>query len=101
MKMRHVLLPATHTACLRGLGWPAAAQTVPAGTPTPAASVNPAGATAATPAPAAPATWWSTVTLGAQLEAGLTGNPDRPADGLNFGRLFDDKANTVLLNQVQ
>ena len=56
----------------------------------------------AAPAPAAPpASWASTITLGAQIDAGVTGNGDRPADGLNFGRLFDDKANTVLLNQVQ
>lgn len=61
----------------------------------------PAAAPAAPAAPATPATWASTITLGAQLDAGFTGAPDRPADGLNFGRLFDDKANTVLLNQVQ
>ncbi|WP_428391698.1 outer membrane beta-barrel protein [Lichenicoccus sp.] len=53
------------------------------------------------PATAAPASWASTISLGAQLDAGITGNGDRPADGLNYGRLFDDKANTVLLNQVQ
>ncbi len=51
--------------------------------------------------PAAPKNWESSITYGAQLDAGITGNFDRPADGLNFGRLFDDKANTVLLNQVQ
>ena len=101
MRLRYVSLSVTSTICLLSLGWPAASQTIPAGNPTPAASINPAGATAAPAAPTAPATWWSTVTLGAQLDAGVTGNPDRPADGLNFGRLFDDKANTVLLNQLQ
>ena len=57
--------------------------------------------TAAAKTPAAPASWASTITLGAQLDAGATFNGNRPADGLNFGRLFTDKANTVLLNQVQ
>ena len=51
--------------------------------------------------PAAPKDWASTITYGAQVDAGITGNFDRPADGLNYGRLFDDKANTVLLNQIQ
>ena len=56
------------------------------------------------PPAAAPATsggWLSTVTYGAQIDAGITGNFDRPADGLNYGRLFGDRANTVLLDQVQ
>ena len=78
---------------------PDGSQSVPAG-----AKPAPVGAPAATVVaapPAAPKTWWSTVTYGAQLDAGITGNFDRPADGLNFGRLFDDKANTVLLNQIQ
>ena len=52
-------------------------------------------------APTAPGSWASTISLGAQLDAGITANGDRPADGLNYGRLFTDKANTVLLNQVQ
>ncbi|WP_419731236.1 outer membrane beta-barrel protein [Lichenicola sp.] len=69
--------------------------------PTAAASVNAVGATAAPAAPAAPKSWASTITFGAQVDAGITGNFDRPSDGLNYGRLFDDKANTVLLNQLQ
>ncbi|MCQ8277814.1 porin [Acetobacteraceae bacterium KSS8] len=51
--------------------------------------------------PAAPKTWASAITFGAQVDAGITGNFDRPSDGLNYGRLFDDKANTVLLNNLQ
>ncbi len=43
----------------------------------------------------------STITLGAQFDGGIQGNGDRPADGLNYGRLFDDKANTAQLNQIQ
>ena len=58
------------------------------------------GALAQTPSPAS-GSWVSGINFGAQLEGGATGNFDRPSDGLNFGRLFDDKANTVLLNQIQ
>ncbi len=88
----------------------ARAQTVQTGA-NPAVAVNPtlpaaSGATApaaaaTTAAPAAPKGWASTITYGAQVDAGITGNFDRPADGLNYGRLFDDKANTVLLNGLQ
>ncbi len=53
------------------------------------------------PAAPAPKDWFSTITYGAQVDAGVTGNFDRPADGLNYGQLFNDKANTVLLNQIQ
>jgi hypothetical protein len=57
-------------------------------------------ATAASAAPAAPTTWMSSITLGAQIEAGTTLNPFRPADGLNFGQLYTQNANTILLNQL-
>ena len=86
---------------------PAHAQTsaAPATTvPNPASSpATPPGAAPAAPAaaPAPPGTWASTITWGLQGDAGIQGNGDRPADGLNYGRLFDDKANTVLLNQIQ
>ncbi|MGI4745983.1 MAG: hypothetical protein ACRYFY_08055, partial [Janthinobacterium lividum] len=53
-----------------------------------------AAARAQTVAPAPPAppkTWLESITFGAQVEGGVTGNFDRPADGLNYGRLFDDK----------
>lgn len=35
-----------------------------------------------------------------QIEGGGTYNPAHPKNGINFGRLFDDKANTFLLNQT-
>lgn len=79
----------------------AMAQTVVAQTAVAPAAVAPAPAAAAPAAPAAPKSWASTITYGAQIDAGITGNFDRPADGLNYGRLFDDKANTVLLNGIQ
>ncbi|TLU73713.1 outer membrane beta-barrel protein [Lichenicoccus roseus] len=89
----------------------ASAQTVPQASPAttvpnPASSAatppaaGPAPATAAAPA-GPPGSWASTITWGLQADGGIQGNGDRPADGLNYGRLFDDKANTVLLNQIQ
>lgn len=49
---------------------------------------------------APPPGWWDTVTWGGHLEAGITGNTRDPNDGVNFGHLFTDKANTPLLNQL-
>jgi Putative beta-barrel porin-2, OmpL-like. bbp2 len=58
-------------------------------------------ARAAEPAPTPPpASWWDTFTVGGTVEAGVTLNADNPADGLNFGHLFTDKANTPLFNQL-
>ncbi|MDQ6870301.1 MAG: porin [Pseudomonadota bacterium] len=58
-------------------------------------------ARAAEPAPTPPpANWWDTFTVGGTVEAGVTLNGDNPADGLNFGHLFTDKANTPVLNQI-
>ncbi len=55
--------------------------------------------TKSAPAPAAPPTWWSTLTVNGEVDAGITGNPDNPPSGLNWGRLFDDKANEPVFNQ--
>src|ERR1700719_3518393 len=58
-------------------------------------------ARAAEPAPSPPpAGWWDHFTIGGTVEAGVTLNGDNPGDGLNFGHLFTDKANTLLLNQI-
>lgn len=52
-------------------------------------------------APVAPAPdWWSTFAVSGLIEGGITGNPDLGSGGINFGRLFDDKANTPLFNQA-
>jgi len=51
-------------------------------------------------AAAAPQTWWDTVKLHGHLEAGITFNPDSPSNRQNFGQLFTDKANQLLLNQA-
>jgi hypothetical protein len=76
----------------------ASAQTT---TPTPATAAPPA-ATEAAPTPAAdappPGYWINGIHLSGQIEGGITGNPAAPKN--NFGQLFTDKPNTVLLNQI-
>jgi len=58
----------------------------------------------AAPAPAAttaaPAAWASAIKVSGYLDAGFTANPSGPDTGLNYGRLFDDRANELLLNQL-
>jgi hypothetical protein len=44
--------------------------------------------------------WWDTLTITGQIEVGLTANGANPTDGINFGHLFTDRANTLLLNQT-
>lgn len=44
--------------------------------------------------------WWSDVTLSGYVEAGYTYNGAHPSDGLNFGHLFTDRADAVVLNQL-
>jgi Putative beta-barrel porin-2, OmpL-like. bbp2 len=50
--------------------------------------------------PPPPSSWFSSIKLGAQFDVGATINPYSPQNGLNFGQLFTDKSNQVLLNQV-
>ncbi len=67
----------------------------------PAAAQDQAPAPAAAPAaPAAPAAFWDSFSVNAEVEAGITGNPDDNPSGVNFGHLFTDKENQVLLNQA-
>ena len=47
-----------------------------------------------------PARWVDGITLSAQIDVGVTVNPSDPTDDKNFGRLFDDKTNEVLLNHL-
>jgi hypothetical protein len=47
----------------------------------------------------APAAWSDTIKIGAQIEAGIAGNPGAPSDNLNFGQLYTDRANEPVLNQ--
>lgn len=51
-------------------------------------------------APAKPVSWWDTFSFSGHVEAGITGNSVRPANGINFGHLFTDRANSLLLNQA-
>jgi outer membrane protein OmpA-like peptidoglycan-associated protein len=51
-------------------------------------------------APAAPAEFWDSFTFGAEAEVGITGNPRDNASGINFGHLFTDRENELLLNQL-
>ncbi len=74
------------------------AQTPAPGTEAPVtAPTAPPPATTAAPLPGL---WINGIHLSAQLDAGIMGNPGRPADGLNFGHLFTDHANQVQLNQL-
>ncbi|MDR3510474.1 MAG: outer membrane beta-barrel protein [Caulobacteraceae bacterium] len=50
--------------------------------------------------PAAPASWVSGIKLKAQVEVGVTANPDQPPAGINWGHAFTDRSNEVLLNGV-
>ena len=90
--------------CLSGfIAAPALAQTA---APAPAAPPAAAGtATAPAAAPAAPAApppglWIDGIHFGLQLEGGFTANPANPSDGVNFGELFNDRANQPQLNQL-
>jgi hypothetical protein len=90
-----------------------AAATIALGIPAGYAQTSPPAMAPATPPPtsappsAAPAAeapppglWINGIHLSAQIDAGIMGNPSRPADGLNFGQLFTDHANQVQLNQL-
>jgi len=49
---------------------------------------------------AAAANWSDTLKFSGHIEAGITGNPDDPSNGINFGHLFTDRANRPVLNQI-
>ena len=51
-------------------------------------------------APADLSAWASGITTSGELEAGITGNPSNPGNGVNFGQLTTDKANRPILNQL-
>jgi hypothetical protein len=46
-----------------------------------------------------PPSWWDAFKWSGYIDAGITGNPDSPSNGLNWGHLYTDRANTPLLNQ--
>ena len=43
--------------------------------------------------------WWKDVKFSGLIEAGYTFNGANPPDGLNFGHLFTDRSDDILLNQ--
>ncbi|HEY1926575.1 MAG TPA: outer membrane beta-barrel protein, partial [Caulobacteraceae bacterium] len=43
--------------------------------------------------------WFSQVLVDGRIETGATFNPANPVTGVNFGQLFTDKANQLVLNQ--
>ncbi|HSZ50833.1 MAG TPA: TonB-dependent receptor [Caulobacteraceae bacterium] len=45
------------------------------------------------------ATWLSSVLVDGRIQSGATFNPAGPVTGVNFGQLFTDKANQLVLNQ--
>lgn len=49
---------------------------------------------------AAPLSWWDTLSITGHVEAGVTANAANPANGINFGHLFTDRANSLMLNQA-
>src|ERR1700719_1811031 len=55
---------------------------------------------AAPAAPAAPAKWTDTLKISGYIDGGITGNTDDPANGINFGHLYTDRANIPVLNQA-
>ena len=58
------------------------------------ASIAPAGEPTVSPTPE------SRFKISGWIDSGITFNPDSPQDNQNFGRIFDDRANEPLLNQV-
>jgi len=61
---------------------------------------QPAPAAGEAPKSDAPAAWADTLKFSGQVEAGITFNPDEPADRRNFGHLFTDHANRPVMNQL-
>lgn len=47
-----------------------------------------------------PPSWWSSFTWSGYLDGGITGNPDDPKNGINFGHLYTDRSNFPVLNQA-
>jgi hypothetical protein len=50
--------------------------------------------------PAPPPTFWDSVTITGDIEGSTTINFANPYNGINFGRLFDDRASTPNFNQA-
>ena len=66
----------------------------------PPAAATPAAAPTPPPAPLSMDGWIKSIKLSGHIEAGATMNPDAPTNDINFGHLFTDRANQVVLNQA-
>jgi hypothetical protein len=69
----------------------------------PPAAAAPAAAAAAPAPPPTPPTldqWVSSIKVSGHIEAGATMNPAVPDNDINFGHLFTDRANQLILNQA-
>ena len=73
--------------------------TPPAAEPAPAAAAPAAAAPAPPPAPLSVDGWVSSIKFGGHIEVGATMNPESPPNQINYGHLFTDKANQLVLNQ--
>jgi len=58
------------------------------------------GAKKAEAAPAPQKKWMDTLTVDGFLEGGIAVNPSQPFNGLNWGHLYTDRANTPLFNSA-
>jgi hypothetical protein len=90
--------------CLTAYAVSSASAQTAAPTPTapPAASGSETTPAPAAPAPEAPPPgfWIDGIHLSAQIEGGFTINPATPDSGVNYGHVFDDRANQPQLNQI-
>ncbi len=65
-----------------------------------ASAILGSGAQAQDKGAGAPSSWWDTFSVSGHIEGGVTFNTYPTPDGINFGQLFTDRANTPLLNQA-
>jgi Putative beta-barrel porin-2, OmpL-like. bbp2 len=99
-----LLSTAAAASLLAGAAFADDQATPPAAAPdaTAPAAAAPAAAAAPTPPPAPLSVdgWLKSIKLGGHLEVGATMNPMSPPNDINFGHLFTDKANQIVLNQA-
>jgi hypothetical protein len=98
-RSRHLLLAGCALTALTAMSSVARAQSDAPAVAAPAATAAAPEAPPWAP-PASFGEWASGIKFTGQVEAGIVGNPQSPNNGQNFGQLFTDKANDVILNQL-
>jgi hypothetical protein len=101
--MRTKIGHTTATFCLisgLAVGAAEAQQAAPAGETQVAQVGSPTAPAAEKTAPTEPASWRDAIKVGGHIDAGVTFNPRRGDDHVNFGHLFTDRSNQPLLNQA-